>query len=373
MQANGQKLDPVFSTLAEAFSDAGFRTAAFVSTNAHVKGGDLSQGFHVYDEQPRFDPDGSRNRRKEYRPAGETIEAAIEWLAGQEADERLFLWIHVYDPHLPLQPPEEHLEEVKQLARQLGVEVLKDHLRAAHGDPDRRRTFKDIQRYDAEILYVDRQLQLLYEALTRPRSNDLWIVTSDHGQGLKSHDGWMGHARQIYDVQMRVPLIFFSTRGLFSPARIEDSLVEHVDLVPTIVELANLEFEQKLGEVQGKSLVPFLTRDASRNTKGYSLAQNSWYRRRKKGRANQSRPKVSLRTLESKYISNEGEEDEFYDLRADPYERNNLIHSSERAAERDRMQSALQRLVESLENLEIDPESVDEETLERLRALGYLQ
>ena len=373
VQANGQKLDPVFVTLAEALSEGGFRTAAFVSTNAHFKWGALGQGFDVYDEQPLIDESGDKNRRRKYRPAGETIDAAIEWLAGQEADEKLFLWIHVYDPHKPLQPPEEFLDEVRQLSRKLGVEELKDHLRAAHGDPDRRRMFKDIQRYDAEILYVDRQLHRLYEALAKPRSNDLWIVTSDHGQGLNSHDGWMGHARQIYEVQMRVPLLFFSTRGGLSPARVDNSLVEHVDLVPTVAELANLNFEQKLGEVQGVSLVPYLTRETSRDTKGFSLAQNSWYRRWKKGRANQSRPKLSLRTLESKYISNEGDEDEFYDLRADPNERNNLIHSSEHAAERDRMKSSLLRLVESLENLEIDPESVDDETLERLRALGYLQ
>lgn len=373
VQANGQKLDEVFLTLAEALSEGGFRTAAFVSTNAHFKWGALGQGFDVYDEQPLIDEDGGRNRRKDYRPAAETIDAAIEWLAGQETDEKLFLWIHVYDPHLPFQPPEEHLDEVKQMSREVGIEVLRDHLRAAHGNPDRRRMFKDIQRYDAEILYVDRQLQRLYEALDRPRSRDLWIVTSDHGQGLNSHDGWMGHARQIYEVQMRVPLVFFSTRGELSPARIEDALVEHVDLVPTIADLVNLEFDQKLGEVQGVSLVPYLTREASRAAKGFSLAQNSWYRRWKKGRANQSRPKLSLRTLETKYISNEGGEDEFYDLRADPNERNNLIHSSEHAAERDRMKSSLLRMVESLENLEIDPESVDEETLDRLRALGYLQ
>ena len=373
VQANGQKLDEVFLTLAEALSEGGYRTAAFVSTNAHFKWGALGQGFDVYDEQPLIGDDGVKRRRSAYRPAQGTVDAAIDWLAGQDPNEKLFLWIHVYDPHKPLQPPAEYLKQVQQLSNEIGVEVLKDYLRAAHGNPDRRRMFKDIQRYDAEILYVDRQLQRLYEALDRPRSRDLWIVTSDHGQGLNSHDGWMGHARQIYEVQMRVPLFFFSTRGGLSPGRIEDSLVEHVDLVPTIADLANLQFEQKLGEVQGVSLVPHLTRKTSRNTKGFSLAQNSWYRRWKKGRANQSRPKLSLRTLESKYISNEGEEDEFYDLRVDPNERNNLIHSSEHAAERDRMKNSLLRLVESLENLEIDPESVDDETLERLKALGYLQ
>jgi len=373
VQANGQKLDPVFLTLAESMLQAGFRTAAFVSTNAHFKWGALSQGFEVYDEQPRFNEAGEKNRKKDYRPAGETIDAAIEWLAGQDPDEKLFLWIHVYDPHLPFQPPEEYLEEVRRMSKELGVEVLRDHLRAAHGDPDRRRMFKDIQRYDAEIFYVDRQLERFYESFTEPGSNDLWIVTSDHGQGLNSHDGWMGHARQIYEVQMRVPLFFYFTGAGLQPTLIDDSLVEHIDLVPTIAELANLEFEQKLGEVQGVSLVPLLRQQSARSSKGFSLAQNSWYRRWKKGRANQSLPKTALRTMEHKYIRNEGGDDEFYELRTDPNERVNLIGSARHAAERERMQSALLRMVESLENLEIDPESVDDETLERLRALGYLQ
>lgn len=373
VQANGQKLDPVFLTLAEALLQAGYRTAAFVSTNAHFKWGALSQGFEVYDEQPRFNEEGGKHKRKDYRSAGETIEAAIEWLAEQERDEKLFLWIHVYDPHLPFGPPKELLKEVERMSKELGVEVLRDHLRAAHGNPDRRRMFKDIQRYDAEILYVDRQLERLYRAMVEPGINDLWVVTSDHGQGLNSHDGWMGHARQIYEVQMRVPLLFHFTGSGPPPAVIDTALVEHVDLVPTLAELASVEFEQTLGEVQGVSLVPYIRQQPVRSSKGLSLAQNSWYRRWKKHRANQSQPKLSVRSLESKYISNENDEDEFYDLRADPNERRNLIGSAEHAGERDRMRSAMLRMVETLKNLEIDPESVDDETLERLEALGYLQ
>ncbi len=373
VQANGQKLDPVFLTLAEALSAGGFETAAFVSTNAHFKWGDLSQGFQVYDELPLYGDDGGKTRRNEYRPAAETIDAAIDWLAEQDPDEKLFLWIHVYDPHMPYQPPAEYLEKVRRMAEELGEENHRDYLRAAHGNPDLDRLYRKIQRYDAEILYVDHQLERLYGALAAPGSKDLWIVTSDHGQGLDSHDGWMGHARQIYEVQMRVPLLFHFTANGPAPAVIDDSLVEHVDLLPTVVELTGLSFQQQLAEVQGISLVPYFRQSSARSSKGYSLAQSSWYRRRKKGRANQSLPKLSLRSLESKYISNEGEEDEFYDLRVDPNERNNLIADPGHTAERDRMHTALRRMVESLENLEIDPESVDEETLERLRALGYLQ
>lgn len=373
VQANGQKLDPVFLTLAEAFAAADFQTAAFVSTNAHFKWGDLSQGFEVYDEQPLRSPDGTKIRRKDYRGAGETIEAAIDWLADRDPSERLFLWVHLYDPHLPFQPPPDHLTAVQRMSKELGVEVHRAHLRAAHGDPDRQRMFQDIQSYDAEILYVDRELERLYRSMSGPDSNDLWIVTSDHGQGLNSHDGWMGHAWQIYEVQMRVPLIFHFTGDPSRSRVIDNVLVEHVDLAPTLAELMNLDFEQTLGRVQGTSLVPWLGSAEGTGAKGYSLGQNSWYHQWKENRANQSLPKLSLRTMDSKYIQNEGEADELYDLQSDPNERVNLIDAPEHSAERERLQGALQRLVESLENLEIDPESVDDETLERLRALGYLQ
>jgi arylsulfatase A-like enzyme len=375
VQANGRKLDRSFMTLAEGLAANGYRTAAFVSTNAHFRWGNLSQGFEVYDEQPL--PEGRRQKGKRirrYRPANATIDAALDWLVGVERSEKLFLWIHLYDPHKGLHPPDRDLRQVERLAKKLGRRAHQDFLRAAHGNPDRGKLYRNILLYDAEIRFVDRELRRLYAAMATEGSRDLWIVTSDHGQGLDSHHGWFGHAKQIYNVQLRVPLVFHLTEPGLPPAMIEDVIAEHVDIAPTIAELAGFELSQPRAAVQGSSLTAYLRGDRPAAVKTLSFAQSSRYRKRAPGRRpNRGKPKMSLQSLQHKYILTEGSEDELFDLSLDPHERRNLIAEPEYAGRRAELQARLLGMVETLADSEIEAESVDEDTLDRLRALGYLQ
>ena len=106
---NGLVLDSSFLTLAEMLAAEGFRTGAFVSTGAPL-GGDLGQGFEVFDEdKPAV---GEKGWRKLYRPADETADAALAWLESIGTDEKVFLWVHFYDPHRPFNPPESYRQEI---------------------------------------------------------------------------------------------------------------------------------------------------------------------------------------------------------------------------------------------------------------------
>ena len=377
---NGFRLDESYLTLAELLAAQGFRTAAFTSTDAHFDWGGLRQGFEHYDELARV---GSANRdakrgpeEKLYRPAAETVDAAIQWLSGVSPDDPFFLWVHLFDPHGPREPPAEHLQRLwpKTVAERLAhIEFLKtDHRLDTSENGGLRR---QILLYDGEIAYVDAELARLYSELDRRGLGNeaLWIVTSDHGEGLENH-GWFGHSKQLYNVQLHVPLIFHFANELYGGSVIADRVVEHVDLVPTLMDLVNAEdaLEAQVLPIQGQSLVPLMRGIGEGYTKRYAFAQRSLYPQRRKLRI-ESMTKgqnYALQTLKAKYLMYTKGDDEFYDLARDPYETRNRVGG--RSSDEDELRIALQEMIDRLSS-ERAPLPVDSQAIERLRALGYLQ
>ena len=96
---NGQILGSAPKLLAEAFAEAGYRTAAFVSGYPLSRPFGLARGFGHYDDT-LLEGEGQWLERR----ASETSEAALEWLAS--AGEPWLVWVHYYDPHLPYDPRE---------------------------------------------------------------------------------------------------------------------------------------------------------------------------------------------------------------------------------------------------------------------------
>jgi len=72
----------------------------------------------------------------------------------------------------------------------------------------------------------------------------LWIITSDHGEGLGGHN-WVLHAKYIYKEFVHVPLILLWENFKIKPRRI-NSLVGHVDLFPTITEIFKEDLNKKV-------------------------------------------------------------------------------------------------------------------------------
>jgi arylsulfatase A-like enzyme len=104
---NGHRLSDDVGTLPEILASAGFETAGFVSTNRHFAAGNIHQGFAHFDEPA---PEGLQ---LQYRPAGQTLAEARAWLAQTPPPQRLFLWIHLFDPHEPYVERPVHLDAVR--------------------------------------------------------------------------------------------------------------------------------------------------------------------------------------------------------------------------------------------------------------------
>ena len=95
-------------TLTELLKDAGYETAAFVSSFVVDSRFGLGQGFGTYfdfDEDTSASLEGMGRLAGVQRLGGETAEYALEWLS-RARQNPFFLWVHLYDPHAPFEAPE---------------------------------------------------------------------------------------------------------------------------------------------------------------------------------------------------------------------------------------------------------------------------
>lgn len=208
LRDNGQAALPESAeTLAETLARHGFETGAFVSSVVLDRGFGLEQGFELYD-QPELGPRAAGHAQVE-RPARETARAAAEWLARRDGERPFFLWVHLYDAHVPYRPAAEHLAR-------------------AGGDA-----------YRGEIAALDDALGALLDALAE-RGLDgetLVVLTADHGESLGEH-GEPTHGALCYEAALRVPLLF-RFPGV-PPAPGPTRLASLVDLTPTLLALLEL-------------------------------------------------------------------------------------------------------------------------------------
>jgi len=325
--------------LAEAFERHGYDTAAFVSSFVLNSSWGLNRGFQTYDDhfgphQFEISNPGNIERR-----AGETVGDLLAWLKdrgqGGPVARPFFVWLHLYDPHRPYDPPEPfHTEYASHL-------------------------------YDGEIAYTDSQLKRLFDALRGRGLYDrtLVVLAADHGESLGEH-GEDEHSFFVYNATLRVPLIFKPPRGMASP-HVVRRLAGNVDAAPTILDLLHMK-DPLSRQFQGTSLASeILGRDAAGEHPIYSET----YYPRDSFRWSELR---SISTDRFKYI--EAPHPELYDLVGDPHELHNLY--GERAA----LSAALREQLISIEQRYESPETADAragsplspETVEKLKSLGYL-
>jgi len=104
---------PSAHPLARILQEQGWDTAAFIGSAVLKKLFGFNNGFAVYDdEMPR---PGKRNEFREdpERKASVTVDRAIDWLNKRLSDKPFFLWVHIYDPHIPYKPPAEFAQKYR--------------------------------------------------------------------------------------------------------------------------------------------------------------------------------------------------------------------------------------------------------------------
>lgn len=243
-------------TLAAEFSAAGYETAAFVSNFVIRRGTGLDAGFDLYDDElPDVEPNRPIYRE---RKAAETAERALAWLA-ERGERPLFLFVHFQDPHGPYAAPPPFDERFPELLDEdePALDVLPGQkgpggIPAYQALPGEARPSAYKRRYAQEVAYFDAELGRLLAAL-RARGRPLVAaVTSDHGESLGEAGYWFQHGHASTPDLGRIPLVL-EAPGL-APGR-RSELVHHVDLMPTLLELAGLPLPEA---ARGIALGPYL-------------------------------------------------------------------------------------------------------------------
>jgi arylsulfatase A-like enzyme len=383
---NGGTLPPEALDLAKLFGNAGYETAAAL----HVKflSGVAASFGHVAVR--------TAGPKGEVLSGKDVVDAALAWARKKRTSERFFLWVHLYDPHrwkeLALESARfgaapwkgatpagftHTLAELHGLPLPIEGEpwtvdwVVEDEKRGAHDfDFTSEAGFlRAIDAYDAFTLFADQQVARLHaelEALGLP-GRTLWIVTSDHGEGLASH-GIAGHGGRIYQEQLAVPLVLHASDDSLAP-RVVEMPVSHVDLFPTLAATLGEEVRGAPGVYEGRSLWPLLTGGEGPWATRTLFAQ----RRPAENDADPDRAAVyALNDGRHKYILHEPGTDELYDLAADPLEQTNLGEGAAVGADLRRELEQRLRVYAALAPGSGDGE-VPEEWLEELRDLGYVR
>lgn len=364
---NGAVVSDEDVTLAEALRDAGYRTAAFVSSYPLTTRFGFAQGFETYDD--RFDVDqASVGRRKEGvesrdRFAGATVDHLESWLESPSDNRPLFLWVHFVDPHAPYRAPEPFEAQW----------------------PDG--TLPALRRYDGEVHYADRQLGRLLAVLDARRAGRerLTVVTSDHGEGLGDH-GWMSHGINLHEEAVRVPLAA-EWPGRLDAGRVVDGPVGLVDVAPGILGLLGVDASSF---AHGLDL--FAAADGNR---AIFLQRRGFRTTHEKGVKIGGSMTAVVRSGTKFIVAPAEGRKELYDLQSDPGELVDLLGSAPRPARRKRdgqapspaapveVPAARVALASKLEKelaawRKAHPEApprdkgLDKETRQALRSLGYV-
>jgi iduronate 2-sulfatase len=231
----------------------------------------------------QYDGDGSD--QADYKAASKAID-----LLEKHASERFFLAVGLVRPHYPMVAPRQYFDpypwqQMLLPPQQTGDldDIPKLGLASTISSRNPIGKYPDNQKrmwsgYYAAVSFMDAQVGRILDQLDRLglRENTAVVFTSDHGYHLGDHQFWQ--KSNLHEQVLRVPLVI-STPTL--PAGESDSVVELVDLFPTLAELAGLPTPQS---VQGKSLLPIL-KDPDAEVKshalsfhqGHSLRNSAWH------------------------------------------------------------------------------------------------
>lgn len=217
---NGLRMQPGLTSLPKILAQKGWDTAAFVGTWT------LKDNLTLLGEH--FETYGERLKRRRWfgllnseATCEDVTDDALGWLKEQRGGKNenpFFLWLHYIEPHAPYRFHEEYASR---------LDINDDKLRR-----------KD--RYDTEIAAVDSSIGRLLTGIRELVDDRELIVvfTADHGESLGEHGYW-GHGRNLYEPSLRIPL-GVSWRGNIPRQRLT-APATLLDLAPTLLELAGVE------------------------------------------------------------------------------------------------------------------------------------
>lgn len=364
--SNFRERNPNVPTIPSVFKNNGYETRCvgkiFHNWHTKIKGDPTSWSKPEYlhyenhgNDKASINPKGSINLAKS--PKCECLdvpdEAYFDGRISREAvnalidckDKPFFLAVGFWKPHAPFNAPKKYWDlypensiSFPDLSRPENAPEIAFHdSRELLGMPPNQtkltqENILEMRRgYLANISYLDAQLGIIVEKLKELKLTEKTIIIfqGDHGYHLGEHGLWA--KTSCFELDARIPLII-SAPGIMPKTATSNSLVESIDIFPTLMDLCHLSKPEKL---DGISLLPVL-KTPNTLIKNFAITQHprpAYY-----DREPDNKPKVmgySLRSADFRYTEWRNWENgniiatELYDHRTDSKETKNLANSSE--------------------------------------------
>jgi arylsulfatase len=334
-------LNPDCHTMADAFSENGYKTAMFGKwhlgdnypyrpedrgfdetiwfPSSHISSVPDSWGNDYFDDI--YIHNGEKERYKGYC-TDIFFDNAIDWISGcSDRGDPFFVYLPTNTPHHPLNAPDENLISVREAVQASPFSDMEPKLKGR------------LTSYLAMIQNIDSNIGGLVNFLTEKGllDNTILIFTTDNGSTFGDqyyNVGMRGRKAELYEGGHRVPLFISWPGGNFRAPSDEDGLTEIQDIFPTLVELCRLKIPGSL-RFDGISLARTLMGKAKIDDSRMIVINYS------RMPAGFEYPSPSAPS----YVSREGsavlwkswrflEETELYDLKSDPGQKNNIIGQS---------------------------------------------
>lgn len=372
-----ERLNDHWVTLPEILKGFGYYTAAFTDGKMLGPVYNFDQGFEICD-------DSGKGIEK-------IAQKAIRWLEDYSSEKPFFLFLHCYDVHR-YRPPEEteeffvgeysgKLKKLRQKGNSLELRVNSNKFYQLTEEDVR--YLKDL--YDAEIYKTDSEFGKILLYLKR---NDMYddtviIITSDHGEEFWEY-GRTGHGWSLHQNVLKVPLIIKSPT--FSDSHLTlKQFVGLIDVAPTILDILDIPIPN---EHQGISLQPLIEQGTSQYQDRSFIAEASHLGNQKcliSGGYSylfDQYPPVGEDIFDWErfvYVWRNilhYSDNSLFDLVNDPLEKENILSNKTELAEEMR-RGLLNEVRENLERstgiTSTETTTIDEETREHLKSLGYLE
>jgi len=321
-------------TLAEILHSKGYRTGAFSANDNVSPVFGFQQGFeHFWNTGTRklisFTTWGDWKHKLFNKSLRKSLYDGGDWAAlvnqqvfdwhKLETSRPTFTYIQYIDPHTPYDPPQGGYAfdgERPDLTPVLEIAKTFRHTRAFPFGA--RATIKEellqraIKLYDAEIRYVDSQVQALVghlESIGKLDQNDWLFIVSDHGEEFQEHHQW-GHGQSLFEEQLHVPLIVMGPKAQ-AGLRVSEP-VNVLDIHATIAGIAEVMLPDSSPSVPLQPLLAGLAMPGVRTLFAERLQE---------GRELQAIRKGSKKLISLPDFENVGKRFHLYfDLKVDPAE-----------------------------------------------------
>jgi len=377
-----RKLSEENITIAEILKREGFLTAGIVSCMITSRLG-FNQGFHYFEDKivnypillstfgafsflNHFFPLEDFlffNGLHGHRVADQINQLAISWLERNREKSPFFFFLHYFDSHLPYLPF--HSGNTKGKLSDL------IQMKYSHGNPNYWRMERCligsvssgkkpllpeereylVTNYDGEILFLDAKIGEILDKLKGLElyDNSLIIITADHGEAFGEH-GLMAHGKALYEDNIHVPLII-----KYPLNDVHEGIINYpvslTGIVPTILSYLSID---PMGTIQGSSF---------QERKSQKIISQKFYKP----------DMISMIFEDYKYVKVLGGEDQLFNIKKDPGEKENLI-GQELEIER-KLKKVLEGQTKELSLFQKTDKvvEIDKQMMENLRALGYIK